>query len=367
MRIYAVGGSVRDELLGRGAQDRDFVVLQASQEEFLARFPEAKRVGREHPVFIHQGREYTLSPSPHILDDLQRRDLTVNALARDEDGRCIGLPQSLSDLKQGILRPVHRDNFFSDPLRAFRGARLAACLPQFFVHPELEQVLQDLGRSSCLTSIAPERVGREASKACACPRPGRFLRLLGDNGCLGEWFAPLAEAGHEAFASSLRMDSRPAWQAAAVMDRVAGDAHTAWMGLCHTFASLSQDPVTVGVWNSIGASTARRLGEILRLPKRFIRAGEAAAGWITAACHYLRLPAALRVELLLGLQARRLVQPMIRLADAVAGIDLKKRLPGDLELVLSVKLPPEERGRGARSGRILHRLRSRALENKIVS
>jgi tRNA nucleotidyltransferase (CCA-adding enzyme) len=363
MRIYAVGGSVRDELLGRGAQDRDFVVLQASQEEFLARFPEAKQVGREHPVFIHQGREFTLSSSQHILDDLQERDLTVNALARDEGGRCIGLPQSLSDLKQGILRPVHRDNFFSDPLRAFRAARLAACLPQFSVHPELEEALQDLGRSSCLTGIAPERVGREATKACACARPGRFLRLLDDNGCLRAWFAPLAEAGHAARASSLRTDARPAGEAAAVMDRVAGDALTVWMGLCHVFASLRQDPGAVPAWCGKGASTAQRLGVSLRLPKRFIKAGEAAAGWITAACHYLRLPAALRVELLLGLQARRLVQPMARLVDAVAGVDLQDRLAGDLELVLSVKLPPEERGRGARSGRILHRLRSRALES----
>jgi tRNA nucleotidyltransferase (CCA-adding enzyme) len=364
MQIYAVGGSVRDELLGRGAQDRDFVVLQASQDDFLARFPGAKRVGREHPVFILQGREYTLSQAPHILEDLGTRDLTVNALAREESGRCIGLPQSFSDLKHRILRPVHRDNFFSDPLRAFRAARLAACLPQFSVHPELEEVLWDLGRSSSLKDIAPERVGREAAKACACVRPGRFLRLLDDNGCLGSWFAPMAEAGDAAGGCSLRSDSRPARQAATVMDRLTGDALAVWMGLCHVLASLRRDPLPDAVREEEAARAARRLGERIRLPRRFIQAGEAAAGWITAACHYLRLPAALQVELLFGLQARRLVQLMIRLVEAVAGMDLRQRLIEDLELVRAVKLPPEERGRGARSGRVLQGLRARALESR---
>ncbi len=361
MQIFSVGGSVRDELLGRGAQDRDFVVLQASEEEFLSRYPEAKRVGRQHSVYIHKGREYTLSHSATIQEDLRQRDLTINALARDVYGRYYGLPGSFSDLRLRILRPVHPDNFFRDPLRVLRAARMAACLPQFIVHPQLETVLRDLAKSGSLGRVASERAGREAVKACSCPNPGRFLEVLCRNRCLSPWLVLLSQV-RDLGSASWREEPLLARQAATVMDRVAGEPTTVWMALCHCLGSLSYASEPSAIWEAQAASLARDIGQRLRLSKRLIGAGEAAAGWITAGGNYPRLPTDLQVDLLLGLYARSLVQPMLRLIQAVAKLDLQEQVYRDLELVLSIKLPPEYRKLGPLSGQVLKDLRCRALE-----
>ena len=123
MKRYLVGGAVRDRLLGRPEGDRDYVVVGATLDAFLAAHPKAKPVGRHGKVaYIVSGCEYVLAED--LGEDLARRDLTVNALALDEEtGEVVGLPGAREDLANRVLRPVSEANFFDDPLRVYRAAR----------------------------------------------------------------------------------------------------------------------------------------------------------------------------------------------------------------------------------------------------
>ena len=152
MKIYCVGGAVRDELLGRPVSDRDWVVVGATPEEMLERgfLP----VGKDFPVFLHPQtkEEYALarterktgrgyhgfafhaSPEVTLEEDLARRDLTINAMARDETGRLIDPYGGLEDLRRKVLRHVS-PAFAEDPVRILRVARFSARLPDFTLAP----------------------------------------------------------------------------------------------------------------------------------------------------------------------------------------------------------------------------------------
>ena len=169
MKIYRVGGAVRDELLGRATADRDYVVVGATPEEMLAQA--YRPVGRDFPVFLHpqSGEEYALArterksgrgyhgftfhvaPDVTLEEDLGRRDLTINAMARDADGTLIDPYGGERDLSAGVLRHVSAA-FAEDPLRVLRVARFAARLG-FAVAPETE-ALMPLMDSSLLELIA---------------------------------------------------------------------------------------------------------------------------------------------------------------------------------------------------------------------
>src|SRR6185503_10256552 len=143
VEIYVVGGAVRDELLGLPVQDRDFVVVGATPEEMVA--AGFKPVGKDFPVFLHpktheehalarterkSGRGYkgfTVYSAPDVTleDDLARRDLTINAMARDPDGRLVDPFGGEADLRAGVLRHVG-PAFAEDPLRILRVARFSA-------------------------------------------------------------------------------------------------------------------------------------------------------------------------------------------------------------------------------------------------
>ena len=160
MKIYRVGGAVRDELLGRAIADRDYVVVGATPEEMLARG--YRPVGRDFPVFLHpqSGEEYALArterksgrgyhgftfhvaPDVTLEEDLGRRDLTINAMARDADGTLIDPYGGERDLAAGVLRHVS-PAFAEDPLRVLRVARFAARLG-FVVAPETEALMRSI-------------------------------------------------------------------------------------------------------------------------------------------------------------------------------------------------------------------------------
>ncbi len=143
VKIYRVGGAVRDELLGRPVADRDWVVVGATPETLIA--SGFKPVGRDFPVFLHpetreeyalarterkhgrgyRGFEFFASPDVTLEEDLRRRDLTINAMARDEDGTLIDPFGGEADLRAGLLRHVS-PAFAEDPLRVLRVARFAA-------------------------------------------------------------------------------------------------------------------------------------------------------------------------------------------------------------------------------------------------
>ncbi|MDD4733116.1 MAG: tRNA nucleotidyltransferase, partial [Desulfovibrio sp.] len=128
MQILLVGGAVRNILLGLPAADKDFLVLNADEEEFLRKFPKAKQVGKSFPVFLVNGLEFSFPrrsdpawTTMQILQaDFEERDLTINAMALDQDGELYCHPQALNDLHSRTLRPAGPEAMAADPLRIFR-------------------------------------------------------------------------------------------------------------------------------------------------------------------------------------------------------------------------------------------------------
>jgi tRNA nucleotidyltransferase (CCA-adding enzyme) len=202
VKIYRVGGSVRDELLGRAVTDRDWVVVGATQEDLLALG--YRPVGRDFPVFLHPAtrEEYALarterkqgrghrgfvfqaSPAVSLEDDLARRDLTINAMARGEDGALIDPFGGAADLAAGVLRHVS-PAFAEDPLRVLRVARFAARFG-FAVASETEALMRGLAAGGELAFLSPERVWQELARGLMEPHPSRMLAVLRDCGALAQ-------------------------------------------------------------------------------------------------------------------------------------------------------------------------------------
>ncbi|TMP29296.1 tRNA nucleotidyltransferase [Pseudoalteromonas rubra] len=184
MKIYLVGGAVRDQLLGRPILERDYVVVGATPEQMQSLG--YQQVGKDFPVFLHpqskdehalarterkQGQGYTgficdFAPSITLEEDLMRRDLTVNAIAQDEDGTLIDPYQGQRDLEARILRHVS-DAFAEDPLRVLRVARFAARYHHlgFTISPETQALMHRMVDEGELTTLTKERVWLEIEKS----------------------------------------------------------------------------------------------------------------------------------------------------------------------------------------------------------
>lgn len=201
MRSYVVGGAVRDELLGLPVQDRDHVVVGATPEEMLARG--FKPVGKDFPVFLHpQTREeYALArterktapgykgfvfhaaPDVTLEQDLARRDLTINAIARAEDGTLIDPFHGRADMAARVLRHVS-PAFGEDPVRILRVARLAARFHDFAVAEETVALMRGMVDNGEVDHLVPERVWQELSRGLMEARPSRMLAVLRACGAL---------------------------------------------------------------------------------------------------------------------------------------------------------------------------------------
>ena len=361
MDIYLVGGAVRDSLRNVPEGDRDYVVLNGSEEELLAVFPQAVRVGRESPVYIVGHNQYTLSPAESIAEDLKSRDLTINALARDPAGSVVGLDQSFADLRDKVLRPVARENFFKDPARVFRAARFAACLPDHAPAPELLEAMTGVNGAGVTQLLSAERVGQELSKALGCPDPGRFFSLLDRTGGLRPWFGELAETLEAPAGSSWRTLFEHTLR---VIKELRGDRTAVWMGLCHALGCVGEEAretFCAGASPEAGALRAEDMGSRLRLPKALVRAGAVAARCIRAGVHYDQLRAPDKVDLLERLWKAGLVQPFFVLVRACSGRNFQDPAQADLQRLLAVTLPAAERNLGELSGRRLRSLRSQAV------
>lgn len=212
MKIYLVGGAVRDELLGRSVTEKDHVVVGATPGDMRARG--FKPVGKDFPVFLHPdtGEEYALArterKSGHgyhgfvfhadsdvtLEEDLARRDLTVNAMAQDEDtGEIIDPFNGRSDLESGLLRHVS-EAFVEDPLRVLRVARFAARFHErgFRVADETRELMAAIAGRGELEYLTPERVWKETERALMEDRPDVFFEVLNDCTALEHVFPELA-------------------------------------------------------------------------------------------------------------------------------------------------------------------------------
>jgi tRNA nucleotidyltransferase (CCA-adding enzyme) len=206
MEVYLVGGAVRDNLLGRPVAERDWVVVGSSPEALAA--AGYRQIGRDFPVFLHPrtGEEYALArterksgpghtgfvchtgPDVSLEQDLLRRDLTINAMARDAAGNLIDPYGGADDLAGRVLRHVSAA-FPEDPLRLFRVARFAAQLPGFTVAPETLALMQRMAVADELAALSAERVWVELSKALAGPAPARFFEVVAAAAAWEPWFA----------------------------------------------------------------------------------------------------------------------------------------------------------------------------------
>ena len=203
MEIYLVGGAVRDELLDRSVSERDWVVVGATPAELESRG--YRPVGKDFPVFLHPqtGEEYALarlerkvapgyrgfttefSPSVTLEQDLARRDLTINAMARDIAGNIIDPFGGRGDLDKRLLRHVS-PAFVEDPVRILRVARFIARFAHlgFSVAPETLTLMRRMVDSGEADALVPERVWRELSRALDEPTPRAAIELLREVGAL---------------------------------------------------------------------------------------------------------------------------------------------------------------------------------------
>jgi tRNA nucleotidyltransferase (CCA-adding enzyme) len=201
MKSYVVGGWVRDRLLGRPHGDRDWVVVGATPEDMLgAGF---RPVGRDFPVFLHPQthEEYALArterktaPGYHgfvfhtsadvtLEQDLERRDLTINAIAQQEDGRLVDPFDGQRDLQARVLRHVG-PAFAEDPVRILRVARFAARFADFSVASETVSLMRAMVDAGEVDALVPERVWQELARGLMEDRPARMLEVLRQCGAL---------------------------------------------------------------------------------------------------------------------------------------------------------------------------------------
>jgi len=201
MKVYAVGGCVRDRLLGMPVADRDWVVVGATPAEMIA--AGYRPVGRDFPVFLHpgSGEEYALArterktapgyhgftfhaaPDVTLEEDLARRDLTINAMALDDAGRLIDPFGGRADLQARVLRHVG-PAFAEDPVRILRVARFAARLPEFRIAGETMQLMRRMVEAGEVDALVPERVWQELSRGLMEKRPSRMFEALREAGAL---------------------------------------------------------------------------------------------------------------------------------------------------------------------------------------
>jgi len=265
VKIYAVGGAVRDELLGLPVADRDYVVVGGTPEEMVRLG--YKPVGRDFPVFLHPqtNEEYALArterkvargyrgfliraaPDVTLEQDLERRDLTINAMARDEAGRLIDPFGGAGDLERGLLRHVS-PAFAEDPVRILRVARFAARFG-FAVAPETMALMRSMVVNGEADALVPERVWQEFSRGLMEGEAALMFQVLAEARLL-ERLLPELKLAFE--------HGRPANDSARVLVHSLGCAATERLGLAPRFALVAS--------RAGSGELARLLTERLRAP-----------------------------------------------------------------------------------------------------
>lgn len=204
MKIYKVGGAVRDKILGKSSHDNDYVVVGATKDEMISLG--FKPVGKAFPVFLHPKTkeeyalarkerktgdkhtdfEFVFSPDITLKEDLERRDLTCNAIAYDEETKeYIDYFGGLDDIRNRTLKHINATHFVEDPLRVLRVCRLSAQL-DFDAHPETIDLCKKMVADGAMTNLTVERIYDELKKALMSKKPSRFFILMHETGALKE-------------------------------------------------------------------------------------------------------------------------------------------------------------------------------------
>lgn len=243
MEIYLVGGAVRDELLGLPVKERDWVVVGATPEALIAQG--FQPVGKEFPVFLHpktheeyalarterkvargyKGFQFYTSPEVTLEEDLIRRDLTINAMARAKSGELIDPFNGQRDLKEKILRHIS-PAFAEDPVRILRVARFAARFSNFHVYSETNHLMQQMVQAGEVDALVPERVWQEFEKALQEQNPLRFFAVLHDSDALSVLFPEITmnSKGTEALVCATKISHDPVIKFAALCHHIEKNA-----------------------------------------------------------------------------------------------------------------------------------------------
>jgi tRNA nucleotidyltransferase (CCA-adding enzyme) len=309
MEIYRVGGAVRDTLLGHPHHETDWVVVGSTPEEMLT--AGYTQVGRDFPVFLHPEtkEEYALArterktapghqgftvhadPSVTLKQDLERRDLTINAMAMDDDGTVIDPYRGQTDLKAKRLRHVS-PHFIEDPLRVLRVARFAARYHHlgFYIADDTLALMTEIVGAGELTHLSVERVWVETEKALGEQHPEVYWQVLTDCGALAVLLPELAvsqgiAALTRAAPSTQRVDAR--------------------------WATLLAD---------LPGSRALKASERLKAPKHFTLLATGVSSWRAEVKAALR-DAESCAALLIGLDALRRDEPFDGFCDTLLAME----------------------------------------------
>lgn len=303
LQVYVVGGAVRDDLLGLPAGDHDWVVVGATPADMEARgfIP----VGGDFPVFLHprSKEEYALARTERksgrgykgftfytgtdvtLEDDLRRRDLTINAIARRADGTLVDPCGGLADLQARVLRHVAAA-FSEDPVRLLRLARFAARFPDFSVAPETMERARELVESGEVDALVAERIWQEVAKGLMAGQPARMFEVLMETGALARvmpqfhYTQQIGEELADASARGLPLAARYAILCRLTADSDALSRHIRAPSECAAYAVLLRDLLDGLDAADADADAALALMErcdVMRKPERFIDLLEAAS------------------------------------------------------------------------------------------
>lgn len=347
VKVYCVGGAVRDELLGRPVADRDWVVVGSTPENMVAAgyLP----VGRDFPVFLHPvtreeyalarterkaGRGYhgfifAAAPEVTLEQDLARRDLTINAMARADDGTLIDPFGGQRDLRAGVLRHVS-PAFAEDPLRVLRVARFAARFG-FAVAPETMAMMRALAAGGELDELSVERVWQELARGLEERHPSRMLAVLRDCGALAQVLPEV-----DALYGSAARGASPRGTQAGALGRAIDCAAERGAALAVRYAVLAHDLGAAGIGSEVpsdaqegrrtsvrrgseirrGVSLAERMSTRLKAPLDCRDAARLTARWWRAVDEAANLRPAQLLDLLGAADAMRRPERLERLLAA---------------------------------------------------
>lgn len=256
MKIYLVGGAVRDKLLGLPIKERDYVVVGASEEDMLKLG--YQRVGKEFPVFLHpktreeyalarrerktgpgyKGFDFDASPQVELKDDLLRRDLTINAMAELTDGTIEDPYHGKEDLAHKILRHVS-PAFAEDPVRILRVGRFLARYAYlgFTVAPETIELMRGMVKEGEVNALVAERVWKELERALGEKNPEKFFEILGECAALQILFPTfeLNGQGMQALQTACELTPDSAIRFAALLHDYADGDKKLLSDLCHRY------------------------------------------------------------------------------------------------------------------------------------